>query len=391
MPPLHPCLLGARLGFGRGLHRKPETAIWQIFAIPVPLAHRAVAEQAETLVVRSPERERRDLRKLDNQQAEITAALAEDDRSLANEVLHPLLRDKKLKRLVRVTADKKRVEPDLEAVETARRRLNPASLEGRVERVNRALAKGRDAEVDGSPHPLLQNKGLRSLVRRTADGLQVELNEEAVAQARARTAPTAIDAAVTAIREALAVQDLRVVATVEHSLLRNPKLKPLVRVSGDGRRVEVDADVVAERRERAGLRALRTTAIERSAAALLRAYDDLLVVEATFRTFKDVLDIRPMYHRAEPRIRAHAMVCVLAQRCMHWIEETSGRSWAEIMKIFARVQATEMSQGSATWWQRNELSEEAVEVLAKLGFRPGPERWASKKIRTVLRTSAEPS
>ena len=122
---------------------------------------------------------------------------------------------------------------------------------------------------------------------------------------------------------------------------------------------------------------------------VLTGYDRLLDVESTFRSFKDVLEIRPMYHRAEPRIRAHAQICVLAERCMSWVEEKTGRTWEQLRKLFSRIQASEAEQGSMKWWQRTELEPEAEGVLEMLGYRAGPARWASTEALSVFALQKE--
>ena len=44
----------------------------------------------------------------------------------------------------------------------------------------------------------------------------------------------------------------------------------------------------------------------------VRTYKDLTDVERGFRHLKDVLAVRPIYHRVEPRVRAHIFVAALA-------------------------------------------------------------------------------
>ena len=49
-----------------------------------------------------------------------------------------------------------------------------------------------------------------------------------------------------------------------------------------------------------------------TAAQVLVAYRRLLEVESTFRVMKDFLELRPVYHWTEERMRGHVAVCVLA-------------------------------------------------------------------------------
>jgi transposase len=63
-----------------------------------------------------------------------------------------------------------------------------------------------------------------------------------------------------------------------------------------------------------GLYVIRTTCAPRqiSAPAAVRAYKQLKVNERAFKTMKDSLEIRPIYHHLEDRVRAHVFLCMLA-------------------------------------------------------------------------------
>ena len=63
-----------------------------------------------------------------------------------------------------------------------------------------------------------------------------------------------------------------------------------------------------------GLYVIRTTcpAEQLTAQAAVRAYKQLKMAERAFRTMKDTLEIRPIHHHLEPRVRAHIFLCMLA-------------------------------------------------------------------------------
>jgi len=63
-----------------------------------------------------------------------------------------------------------------------------------------------------------------------------------------------------------------------------------------------------------GFYIIRTTctAEQISAPAAIRAYKQLKVNELAFKTMKDSLEIRPIYHHLEDRVRAHIFLCMLA-------------------------------------------------------------------------------
>jgi hypothetical protein len=63
-----------------------------------------------------------------------------------------------------------------------------------------------------------------------------------------------------------------------------------------------------------GIYVIRTPvpASELPAAGAVEAYKDLSGVEQDFRTCKDDLDLRPIWHRVEDRVRGHVLICMLA-------------------------------------------------------------------------------
>ena len=75
-----------------------------------------------------------------------------------------------------------------------------------------------------------------------------------------------------------------------------------------------DASIAAEARLD-GLYVIRTSlpASELDGPGAVRAYKRLSSVERAFRSLKTVdLKVRPIYHRTEPRVRAHVFLCMLA-------------------------------------------------------------------------------
>jgi hypothetical protein len=63
-----------------------------------------------------------------------------------------------------------------------------------------------------------------------------------------------------------------------------------------------------------GLYVIRTTCPAEliGAAATVRAYKQLKVAERAFRTMKDSIEIRPIHHHLETRVRAHVFLCMLS-------------------------------------------------------------------------------
>lgn len=68
------------------------------------------------------------------------------------------------------------------------------------------------------------------------------------------------------------------------------------------------------------------TPTQASAPQVLLAYRRLLEVESTFRVLKDFLELRPVYHWTEQRVRGHIAICVLAAVIEALIEQDLTRA-----------------------------------------------------------------
>jgi transposase len=79
-----------------------------------------------------------------------------------------------------------------------------------------------------------------------------------------------------------------------------------------------------------GIYVIRTSepAQQLTAADTVRSYKRLTQVEQAFRSFKSVdLMVRPIFHRIEPRVRAHLFLCMLA----YYVEWHLRRAWAPLL------------------------------------------------------------
>src|SRR5207244_39809 len=84
-----------------------------------------------------------------------------------------------------------------------------------------------------------------------------------------------------------------------------------------------------------GFYVLRTNLSEQTLAApeIVRSYKQLAHAEQAFRTLKGPeLEIRPIHHRREDRVRAHAFFCLLA----YYLEWHLRKAWAELLFVDER-------------------------------------------------------
>jgi transposase len=95
-------------------------------------------------------------------------------------------------------------------------------------------------------------------------------------------------------------------------------------------------------------------------------YKQLMEVERAFRTLKTTLELRPLYHRKEERIRAHVLLCYLSLLLVRIAERETGETWDRIRPIMDRCHLGEFSSKDGRIFQRTELTSEQVNILNRL-------------------------
>ena len=102
-------------------------------------------------------------------------------------------------------------------------------------------------------------------------------------------------------------------------------------------------------------------------------YKQLQRVEQAWRSLKSGLRLRPVYHWAPQRIRAHVTITVLALLLERLAEQACGDSWRNIRNQLKRIQLAQLLSGEKTVWQVTKASEEARNLLKKLDLdEPAP-------------------
>ena len=95
-------------------------------------------------------------------------------------------------------------------------------------------------------------------------------------------------------------------------------------------------------------------------------------MEMDFRTLKTTLDLRPLYHRKDERIRAHVLLCFLALLLVRLAERQTGKTWDQIRAIMERNHLGEFSSKEGHALQRTELIPEQTNLLKRLNINPPP-------------------
>jgi transposase len=109
-----------------------------------------------------------------------------------------------------------------------------------------------------------------------------------------------------------------------------------------------------------------------TAEAAALAYKGLLRVEQSFRTLKHGVDVRPVYHRLDKRIRAHVSLCMLAYLLERVVEIETGLPFTQIKNSLMRVRAVELTFDQQTVWETSTVPSELRALFGKLKLAAPP-------------------
>jgi hypothetical protein len=148
-----------------------------------------------------------------------------------------------------------------------------------------------------------------------------------------------------------------------------PGLKRYLRTTPGGL-LRIDATAVSNEEKLDGKYLLRATDPTMSTQDIAVGYKQLYEVERGWRSLKTELDLRPVYHRLEERIRAHVILCWLALLLVRVIETTTGATWHQLREDLDELHIGTFAAAAGTYRQRTELTKPQRDILAKLNLTP---------------------
>lgn len=138
--------------------------------------------------------------------------------------------------------------------------------------------------------------------------------------------------------------------------------------------LKLDKGKIASEAKLDGKYLIRTSDPHLSVKDVVLGYKQLFEIERVNRDLKHTIDVRPVYHRKEERIRAHVLLCWLALLLIRIAETESGDSWHQLKKIFRSLQAADHATPHGTITQTNQLTAEQKRVLHAINVKP-PKRF----------------
>ena len=119
---------------------------------------------------------------------------------------------------------------------------------------------------------------------------------------------------------------------------------------------------------------LRTSDQSLTAADIASGYKGLYQAERGWRDLKSTIDLRPVYHRREDRIRAHVQLHWLALLVLRVAETTVGDTWRNIRDELERMHLVTLATSEGQVAQRSQLTPGQRSILRALEL-PEPPRF----------------
>jgi hypothetical protein len=160
-------------------------------------------------------------------------------------------------------------------------------------------------------------------------------------------------------------------AELRGAISTKPGLNRYLRMTSGGL-LRIDQAAITAEERLDGKYLLRCSDPKLSAEDIALGYKQLLEVERGWRDLKTTLDLRPVYHRREDRIRAHILLCWLALLLIRVVETSTANTWNNIRTEIERVHVGVFTGTAGTFRQRTELSPQHKTILAKLNIAEPP-------------------
>ena len=151
-----------------------------------------------------------------------------------------------------------------------------------------------------------------------------------------------------------------------------PGLARLLRTTAGGL-LRIDEAAIKAEQRLDGTWLLRCSDPSLSAEEIALGYKQLWQIERAWRDIKQVIDLRPVYHRKEERIRAHVLLCWLALLLIRVAENAGADSWPNLRRELERIKLGSFAGAVGSFRQRTEITAPQRAILAKLEL-PEPAR-----------------
>jgi transposase len=119
-----------------------------------------------------------------------------------------------------------------------------------------------------------------------------------------------------------------------------------------------------------GFKALSTTT-DLGIEVILSKYRDLFEVEHSFRALKSQLEIRPVFHWTDKRIRGHVLMCFIAFTFINRLKNTTQLQYRAIVKAIDKMQVSEVKDDKTdkNIYLRSKIDDNQQNLIDNLGLK----------------------
>lgn len=161
-------------------------------------------------------------------------------------------------------------------------------------------------------------------------------------------------------------------AEVEHRLRKHglgSVFTVQIEGAGAGRRVALVRNEAAwaRRRRGDGINVILAHAdVPGTGPDLVAQYFAKDAIEKDFQTIKSLIELRPIHHRSDMKVRAHVAVCVLALLLLRALEDRISLSSARALEVLEAVRLNQLVEGKTPFYTVTKPSADAAALLATL-------------------------
>jgi len=152
---------------------------------------------------------------------------------------------------------------------------------------------------------------------------------------------------------------------------------------------KLDVDRIERDEKWDGFYAIESSKSDLSPGDVRAAYHTLWRIEESFRVLKTNLEIRPVFHWTEERIRGHVVVCFLAfllERTLELklLEKGSSMSPTEIQEAMLSLEFSKVAVGDTSYHLNSRITEGASQLLDAVGLPHPPNLCAENEFTKYL-------
>jgi hypothetical protein len=157
----------------------------------------------------------------------------------------------------------------------------------------------------------------------------------------------------------------------ECALRDHPSLGRYLRQTASGR-LKIDRAKIAAEQKLDGKYLLSTSDPDLSAEDVALGYKNLLEAERGFRDLKGTLELRPVFHRLEHRIRAHVLICWRALLLIRVAERQTDQTWRRIALELGRLHQVTLSGPAGAVQQTTTITDPQAAIYNATQIAPPP-------------------